>query len=66
MEIKTETKRYICIPKTPNFIRCSGSDSPVPVQDFTDEDLERIGKAWTNDLIANATAKRNNSKGGAS
>lgn len=43
-------------PNRPNFIRV-GSEY-VSIAEFSDEDLRRIGKAWTQLLVHDANKKR--------
>lgn len=47
----------INLPRPPNFLRTL-SDEPVPVQKFSDVQLEEIGRAWTRQLLAHARARR--------
>lgn len=44
------------IPRVPNFIICAEprTDEKFSIADFTDEELESIGKQWTEDLLARA------------
>ena len=49
------------IPMTPNFIQVAKNPyQVVPVQDFTDEELQEIGEEWTRKLIEKANTRRNN------
>lgn len=40
-------------PMVPKFLRC-GRDVMVDIKEFTDEQLEQIGKDWTRQLIEEA------------
>ena len=41
------------IPLTPNFIRTKNGYS-MPIKNFTDNELKKVGKLWTQKLIENA------------
>jgi hypothetical protein len=62
--IKIKKDLTIVIPMLPNYIRVvsagSASESiiPIPVQEFQDAELQKLGKAWTNALIESAQKKR--------
>ena len=46
------------IPETPNFLRVKGmSAGMLPIRDFTVEELEKIGKEWTQNLIKKKITK---------
>ena len=49
-------------PTTPNFLRnkVKGREKAIliPIQDLTDEELEEIGKEFTENLIKSAKKKR--------
>lgn len=57
--MEVSPKFYICIPRTPNFITCSGVDKPFSIAKFSDTELQKIGEQWTKNLIAEARKKRN-------
>ncbi len=44
-------------PTTPNFILVGGLATSV--EEFTDEELRKIGEEWTKELIKKANKKRN-------
>ncbi len=51
-------------PDPPNFLRnlVKGREKAIliPIQDLTDEELEQLGKEWTENLIKKAQKKRKN------
>lgn len=51
-------KRRINLPRPVNCIRLEGSDSPIPVQDLTDDELREFGDACTAQLIDHARSRR--------
>ena len=61
-EMKKKIEIEIEAPTVPNFLRniVKGRDKAilVPVQDFTDDELRKIGEEWTELLIKNAKKKR--------
>lgn len=44
------------LPRPPNFMRYQGGT--IPVGDLSDEDLRRIGEAWTEALLQRAREQR--------
>ena len=52
MEIKLNLK--IKLPTIPNYIRLKNSDTPIHISFFKKEELEQIGKLWTQELIKKA------------
>lgn len=48
----------IKVPSTPNFILSDELKQPIPIGDFTDQELRAIGEQWTADLIKKARARR--------
>ena len=44
------------IPSLPNFIMVN--DNPLPIADFTDKELRKLGKDWTKLLIEKAQKNR--------
>lgn len=42
------------VPTVPNYISVCDSQEKIHVKSFSDKQLREIGKAWTNELIANA------------
>lgn len=54
--IKLDKRTTINIPSIPNFIKCG--DSVEAIQYFTSEELRKIGKAWTDELVVKARQKR--------
>lgn len=55
---KIDVKIEVEIPKTPNFIKAKGVILPLPIEDFDDESLRKIGEEWTNNMIEKAKKKR--------
>ena len=56
--MKTITvKAEIRVPKVPNFF-IQSDGSTLPIEAVTDEELEEIGKAYTQELIEQAQKKR--------
>ena len=45
------------LPKVPNFFRMEGGKS-LPIQNFDDATLRKIGEQWTDSLLKNAKEKR--------
>lgn len=45
-------------PQTPNFILTEELDQPIPIAEFSDQELRAIGDAWTQDLIRKARTRR--------
>lgn len=55
-----KVNREVKIPMTPNFITVDGQS--VSIQEFTNQDLYKIGKLWTKELVEKATKRRNPSQ----
>lgn len=55
--MKLTVERILKPIHTPNFIITELGDS-IPIQDFSDEQLQLIGEDWTNRLIEAAQKKR--------
>lgn len=51
-----KVNREVKIPMTPNFIMVDGQS--VAIQEFTNQDLYKIGKLWTKDLVEKAEKRR--------
>lgn len=56
MKTLIKVRALIEVPRVPNFIRYDGGG--FRVGELTDEDLRRIGVAWTEALIARAEEQR--------
>ncbi len=45
-------------PSVPNFILTEDLKQPIPIADFTDEELRAIGNDYTQELIKKARGRR--------
>lgn len=45
-------------PSVPNFILTEDLKQPIPIADFTDDELRKIGDEWTQQLISKARGRR--------
>ena len=45
-------------PLTPNYVRAKDDGGSVAIHHLADADLRRIGKAWTEELLAKAQRRR--------
>lgn len=55
--MKIQVKANVTLPRMPNFLIMEGVGT-FGVETFSDEDLQRIGEAWTKELIAHAHRRR--------
>ena len=46
-----QTQIEIDIPSLPNFIKSKDGKSVIPIAEFTEKELQEIGKEWTKQLI---------------
>lgn len=53
------SSRSVDIPKVPNFLRLHGFDAPIPISEFSKEELEAVGRAWTIDLWRRSLEMKN-------
>ena len=56
--MKANVEVDIKTPRVPNFILHEGTGNPIPIADFTDDELRAIGAKWTNELVALAQKRR--------
>jgi len=62
---KTKVNITIGIPQVPNFLFREGDRSKsFSVAEVSNDDLKKLGEAWTEELIANAERKRKDLKRG--
>lgn len=55
--VSVKTERVLLLPTLPNFLR-TPSDEPVPIESLTQEQLEEVGRKWTEALKRKARDKR--------
>lgn len=53
-----EKKIELETPMTPNFIKAKGGTKMFSISEFTEGELEEIGREWTDKLIKSAKAKK--------
>lgn len=56
--LKNLKNEHYHLPKPPNFIRRVSDDFPVPYGELSDEQIRKVGKAWTDNLLARAAEQR--------
>jgi hypothetical protein len=56
--VKLGIELEIDLPAPPNWLRSAIDDTPFSVAQFSDAQLRKIGKAWTEQLITHARGKR--------
>ncbi len=54
--VTVEMSLDIKIPSVPNFVKACNKS--IPIEDLSDEQLERLGEAWVKKLIAKAQSRR--------
>jgi hypothetical protein len=54
--ITVKTERVVKLPMLPNFILTEGGDS-LPIQSLSQEQLQEVGRAWTDALMRKARDK---------
>ena len=53
VKVTVKTERTLRLPVLPNFIRDT-NDQPVPIESLQQEQLQEIGRAWTEALCRKA------------
>jgi hypothetical protein len=56
--LKNMKNEHYHLPKPPNFIRRVSDDFPVPYGELSDAEIRKVGKAWTENLLARAQEQR--------
>lgn len=54
----TDATIKVLLPKPPNFLRTAEGSHPLPVSSIPDEQLRKLGEAWTEQLLDHARNKR--------
>lgn len=50
----------IVVPRTPSFLRFEDQEmASIAIEDVSDEDLKKVGREWTKDLLERARERRN-------
>ena len=62
MSKEIKVQMVVDLPMLPNFIRAADGEA-FGVETFSDEDLKRIGAAWTDKLIQHAQERRKRKNG---
>lgn len=58
--MKLTINSEIKLPTLPNFLKIENGNYTFDVADLSDEELEKLGREWTNALIQHAHIRRKN------